>query len=213
MTIGVISIIIGSLGFVISMRNQFKNAYLADRMLILDVVKEVHEAKVLQFEEIRARVTRHNEESPDHKILVPELLWWWAWKNWPCIPKQLNSSLVLELLPLRHERAKFIVKVCIMGVFIAFIFTVMQALGMNDRNSAFDAVRMLITVVAVIGPSFIAKLHSNEEKAICLMQKRGIVQAEVDKFLLNNKTFYNYNFDLKLKSECNRTNQDSEPEP
>ena len=206
-TVSVVSIIIGCLGFIISMRNQFKNAYLADKMLILEIVTEVHEAKLAQFEDVRTQVTKYNEKNPSHKIYVPELLWWWSWKNWPCIPKQFYRSTVAKIRPLGLERGKFTIKLCIMGVFIAFITTVMHALGMDHHDSAFDAVRMLITVIAVIGPSFIAKFYSDEEMAISLVQKRGIVRGEVEKFLAKNKLYYNYDFDMKLESECEKMNQ------
>ena len=183
------------------MRTQVNNAYLGDKMFILDVVTEVHGAKILEMEQARNRVIKYNEENPDSQIFVPELSWWWARKNWPCIPKQLFNAIILELRPLGNVRAKVLVKLCVMGIFIGFIFTVMQALGMNDNDSAFDAVRMLITVVAVIGPSFIAKLQSSEAKAIYLMQKRGLVKDVVEKFLKKNDTFYDYDFEVKLQNE------------
>ena len=202
-TIGIISIVVGCLGFVISMRIQVNNSSLKDKLFILDVVKEVHGEKIAEKKEDRDRVLKYNEENGGQKILVPELFWWWEKKNWPCIPEQLNK--LLELHPLGNVRVMVIVKLCVMGIFIGFVFSVMQALGMNDRNSAFDAVRVLITVLAVIGPAFIAKLQSTEAEAVSLIRKRGLVKENVEKFLKENKSFYNYDFDIMLQEEKNES--------
>ena len=96
---------------------------------------------------------------------------------------QLYQDIVVRLRPLGSQRAKILLKVVIMGIFVAFIFTVMETLGMNKGNTVFDAMKMIITVAAVTVPALIAKVKSTVVSTVVLMQKRGAVNEEVEKFL------------------------------
>ena len=107
---------------------------------------------------------------------------------------QLYQDIVVRLRPLGSQRAKILLKVVIMGIFVAFIFTVMETLGMNKGNTVFDAMKMIITVAAVTVPALIAKVKSTVVSTVVLMQKRGAVNEEVEKFLRINKTYYKYDF-------------------
>ena len=207
--IGIISLVVGCFGFLFSIYSQINNAYLRDKLFILEVVRDVHGAKMGENEEAKSRIQKYNEENPSSIILVPEVLWWWKRGHWDCIPKSLYRAIVQELRPLGNQRANTLIKLCMMGIFVAFIFSVMQALGMNDAHSAADGGQVVITIVAVIGPSIIARFRSGEAKTLNLMQKRGKIKEVVEKFLRNNNTFYNYDFDIKLMSERGKTEQAS----
>ena len=191
-TIGVFSIFAGGVGFLASIVSQVKNCYLRDKMIIHEIIKEIHEAKLAQCESKRNRLLEHNSRNRNDKVYVPELSWWWTQENWPCIPLQLYDKIVLRLRPIGSQRARILLKFVIMGLFLGFIFTVMDTLGMNDVDSVMDAMKMVITAVAIIVPSIIAKLQSSQAKTLLLMQKKAIVRDEVERFLENNKTFYNY---------------------
>ena len=57
------------------------------------------------------------------------------------------------------QRAAIVIKMFLMGIFVGFIYTVMTSLGMNDVNSAFDAMSAIITVLAVTIPTLLARLR------------------------------------------------------
>ena len=196
-TIGIVSIAAGCLGFLASLSSQVKNCYLRDKIFIHEIISEIHDAKLNECQVQRNKVLEHNKGNPTNRIHVPELIWWWTRENWPCIPLALYESIVLRLRPLGSQRARILFKFFIMGLFLGFIFTVMNTLGMNDTDSVMDATKVLVTAVAVIVPSLIAKLQSSHVKAIILMQKKAVVEEEVERFLMINKTFYNYDLTIE----------------
>ena len=193
-TVGYVSIIVGCIGFMGSMRSNIKNSYLGDKLFMLDIISEVHQAKILENEEQRNRILRHNEINPCQRIHVPELMWWWTRENWFCIPKLLYNDIVSKIRPVGRVRVKILVKISFLIIFISFIFTVMDALGMNDSQDAFDAVRMFITVLAVIVPTLIARLQCTQLDSINRIQRRGIVKEATERFLRKNEVFYHYDF-------------------
>ena len=74
----------------------------------------------------------------------------------------------------------------------------MDTLGMNNFDSSFDAMQMILTVVAVTAPALIARFQTTQSKALLEDQKKGIVREVIDEFLKNDekekKCFYNYDF-------------------
>ena len=212
MTIGIVSIIAGCLGFVSSILSQVSNSYLHDKTFIEAVAQEVHAAKLLEFEEPHNKLIKYNLENPRNRIHVPELVWWCPSTNWPCIPRQLYEGLVEEFRPLGTQRAKILIKVVIMAIFVGFIYTVMGNLGMLSGNSAFDAVQSLITVVVVVFPALLAKLGSSHKKAIILIRKKAIILREIDKFLVQNEMFYNYKDVLPVEDDEEEHNEGEKAE-
>ena len=135
------------------------------------------------------------DASPDVRrlVVVPELYYWWAQLNFPCIPKPLYKNLVRELLPVGTERAKIFIKVVFMGVFVYYVITITDVLGMgDDDDSLFDLAKFVVTVLAVGMPSFIGNFQSDKVKEIKVLHKKGIIREEIERFLSRNKEFYDY---------------------
>lgn len=191
-TLGNASVVAGCLGFFVSLIQQFKTAYLDDKLLILELLNEVHAVKIAANEEKRNKILQHNEDNPGHRILVPELVWWWQRENWPCVPRKLYVNISERVRPLTKQRAKMFFKLVVMALFVVFIITVMRVLRMNDANSAFNTVRMAVTVAMVVVPSIIARLQSSQRDALVLNQKKAMIREEINKFLSRHPMYYNY---------------------
>ena len=94
--------------------------------------------------------------------------------------------------PVGPERAKIVVRLCIMSVFVVFIHFVMTALRMSEEETAFGT-EAVVTLVAVIVPSMIANLQSAEERELEKERQTFRVKKIVEDFLaedVNRGKFY-----------------------
>ena len=126
-------------------------------------------------------------------VVVPELYYWCAQFNFPCIPKPLYKDLVRELLPIGTARAKIFIKVVFMAIFVYYVVTIAGILGMDDDDdSLFDLTKVVVLFFAVSIPTLIGHFQSGKVKAIKVLHKKGIVREEIERFLSRNEAFYDY---------------------
>ena len=105
----------------------------------------------------------------------------------------VREAVVRELLPVGTERAKIFIKVVFMAVFVYYVITITDVLGMgDDDDSLFDLAKFVVTVLAVGIPSFIGNFQSDKVKEIKVLHKKGIIREEIERFLSRNKEFYDY---------------------
>ena len=196
-TIGVFSIAAGVVGFLASLATQMRGVYLSDKTLIHGVISAIHDNKK---RDVLKKLNGEKKGQSEQKAVtfVPELVWWWKQEKWNCIPLKLYQDIVKKIRPLGGQRVQILIKVVILVTFVAFISTVMDTLGMNNFDSSFDAMQMILTVVAVTAPALIARFQTTQSKALLEDQKKGIVREVIDEFLKNDekekKCFYNYDF-------------------
>ena len=113
-------------------------------------------------------------------------------------PKPLYKDLLRELLPVGTERAKILTKIVFMGVFVYYVITITNVLGMDDDDeSLLNLAKSVLTIVVVSIPSFLGKFQSSEVNRIKESHRKGIIEEEIERFLSQNDQFYNYKKGLK----------------
>ena len=127
--------------------------------------------------------------------------------NFPCIPKELYKDLVRQLLPVGTERLKVCIKIVLMCVFVNYLLTIMAVLGMNeDQDSVFNMAKFVVSIFLIGVPSIAGSFQSAKVREIKVMQKKGIIREEIERFLNRHPQFYKYPSSDDHKEEINDQN-------
>ena len=154
-------------------------------MLTVEVATEIHNSKMEEAMKKGSRTSNSFNAGP------PQLIWY-ASNGIPYIPFKLYQSVMKELKPVGPERAKIVIKLGIMAVFVVYIYTVMRTLRMNEEDAAFNVAQAALTVVAVVIPSLLANLQSEVEKELEKERNRCIIKKMIETFLKENDEFYRF---------------------
>ena len=154
-------------------------------MLTVEVATEIHNSKMEEAMRRGSRTSNSFNAGP------PQLIWY-ASNGIPYIPFKLYQSVMKELKPVGPERAKIVIKLGIMAVFVVYIYTVMRTLRMNEEDAAFNVAQAALTVVAVVIPSLLANLQSEVEKELEKERNRCIIKKMIETFLKENDEFYRF---------------------
>ena len=185
-SLNVIGIIGGCVAFLLRLLSQTRNEYIRLKMLIVEMAIDIHDEKVKERKQ-----EREKKGSYEASVFAQQLVHTLS-DGLPGIPKKLHNEIVQELKPVGTARAKFAVKLAVMSIFVVYIFTVMRALRMNEAAKAFDMAQALLTIVAVIVPSLLANLESDEDKALKSERHKYFVKQRIDDFLrrTDNGNYY-----------------------
>ena len=184
-SLNLIGIIAGSVTFILKILSQVKNKYISLKMLTVEVATEIHNSKMEEAMRRGSRTSNSFNAGP------PQLIWY-ASNGIPYIPFKLYQSVMKELKPVGPERAKIVIKLGIMAVFVVYIYTVMRTLRMNEEDAAFNVAQAALTVVAVVIPSLLANLQSEVEKELEKERNRCIIKKMIETFLKENDEFYRF---------------------
>ena len=196
-TLAYIGVIGGLIGFILSIRSQINDAILTDKLFIYGILREHHE-QIISEEDIRKKrekVIFYNRENPFQQVFVPELVLTGRCSPYPCIPKELYDKIVAIIRPKGRQRVEIMFKIVALGVFFAFIFTLITGVGLSGGKMV-GSMDMIITVAATVVPTLLAKLQSAQTLDIVSLKKREIVLSLVRKFLETNPNYYNFSPDL-----------------
>ena len=187
-SLNVLGVIAGSVTFLVNVLRTVNNNYLRLKMLVFEIIEEIHTEKMKEIEEAESQRTSSRMRLPSfrsfHKLI------WNSPSGLPYIPKKIYREVVEETYPIGPERAKMVVKIIAMAVFVAYIHSVMRALKMTEDDTAFDIAQAVLTLVAVVLPSLIANLKSDEEEALETKRQKCFVRRKVEKFLEEHPKYY-----------------------
>ena len=80
-----------------------------------------------------------------------------------------------------------------MGLFIFYVWNVMDILGMtDDGDSLFDIFKFIVTVCVIGLPAFIGKFQSAKKEDIMRLRRREKVEAEIKRFLEGHQALYRF---------------------
>ena len=183
---------IGCLAYLVKIRIRVSDQLLKAKLLIHSVIDEEHS----KFEDIDEKGEHYKQKIQDlaDNVYIPEMIYVWRQMKTPCIPKQLYEDCMKKICPVARVRVRLLIKVILLGIFVAFITRAMIIVGMVEKDSGdnISSIELILTLVASTVPSFLESFEYAHESDVRELKKKEIIKLYIGFFLDDYPFFNNY---------------------